>query len=61
MFSSFVIALVAGSGIGFWIYGKFQRSSGGNSRNSAIASAVVAILITVAGTITLDYVFKRFK
>lgn len=61
MASSFVIALIVGGGIGFWIYNKFQRSSGGNSKNSAIASVVVAILITVVGTIVLDMVFKKLK
>lgn len=61
MFSDFVIALVAGAGIGFWVYPKFQKSNGGNSKNSAIGSVVVAILIIIAGTIILDYVFHRFK
>ncbi len=61
MASSIVISLIAGCGIAIWTYGKFQRSSGGNSKNSAIASLIVALLITVIGSIVLDYVFHRFK
>jgi Co/Zn/Cd efflux system component len=52
-FSNFVIALVVGGGVGFWLFNKFQHSNGGNSKNSAIGSAVVAIFITIAGTIIL--------
>ncbi len=60
MASGFVISLLVGCGSGFWMFQRFQRSSGGNKKNSAIASVVVAILITVVGTIVLDMVFKKF-
>ena len=61
MVNSFLISFIVGAGIGVWVYNKFQRSSGGNSRNSAIASAIVAILITIAGTIVLDMFIKKHK
>lgn len=61
MFSNFVIGLVAGCGIGFWMYSKFQRSSGGNTKNSAIAAAITAVTLTIVITIILQFVFKHTK
>jgi len=59
MVGNFVIALIVGGGVGFWIYYKFQKSSGGNTRNSAIASVIIAILIAIFGTFVLDMIIKK--
>ena len=61
MFSNFVIGLVVGLGSGFWVYNKFQKSSGGNSKNSAIAASITAVIIIIAVTIILQILFKHTK
>jgi uncharacterized membrane protein YeaQ/YmgE (transglycosylase-associated protein family) len=61
MFSNFVIGLVIGAGCGTWVYTKFQRSSGGNTKNSAIAAVITALLIAAATTIILGHVLKSHK
>lgn len=43
--STVVIALLIAVGIAAWIYSKLMRSTGGNTRDSIIVSAVLAVLI----------------
>jgi len=43
--STVVIALLIAVGIAAWIYSKLIRNTGGNTRDSLIISAVLAVLI----------------
>jgi ABC-type spermidine/putrescine transport system permease subunit II len=61
MFSNFIIALFISGGLGVWIYTKIQRSSGGNTKSSAIAATITAVILTVIITIVLQFVFKHTK
>jgi uncharacterized membrane protein YeaQ/YmgE (transglycosylase-associated protein family) len=61
MFSNFLIALLLGAGIGTWVYAKFQRSTGGNTKNSAIAAGITAVIVVIIVVIVLQFVFKHVK
>ena len=59
MLNNFFISLIAGCGIGYFIYNKFLRSSGGNKKNSAIAAAILAGLFVIIGTVLLNIFVKK--
>ncbi len=61
MASNLLIGFLVGLGAGFWIFYKFQKSSGGNSKNSAVGAAIVGVVIMIAITIILEFVFKHVK
>jgi hypothetical protein len=45
--SAFVVALMFTAGAATWIYTKFQKYSGNNTRQSVIATAVAAAFIFI--------------
>jgi hypothetical protein len=45
--SPFVVGFLVAAGAGTWIYTKFQRISGNNTQQSAIASGVAGLVIFV--------------
>jgi hypothetical protein len=61
MFSNLLIAIFLGLGTGAWIYAKFQRSSGNNTKNSAIAAGITVLIVVIVTTIILQFVFKYVK
>ncbi len=61
MASNFIIALIVGAGAAYLVYSRFLKSSGGNAKNAAIASAVIGVLVTIIGTILLDIFLKKLK
>jgi hypothetical protein len=45
--SPFIISLMFAAGAATWIFTKFQRSSGNNTRQSAIAAGISGAVILV--------------
>jgi divalent metal cation (Fe/Co/Zn/Cd) transporter len=45
--SAFVVTLMFTAGAAVWIYTKFQKYSGNNTRQSAIAAGVAALFIFI--------------
>jgi hypothetical protein len=45
--SGFIISLLIAGGASAWIYTKFQRSSGSNTKQSTIASGFIGIFIFI--------------
>jgi hypothetical protein len=43
----FVVSLMFSAGAAAWIYTKFQRSSGNNTRQSAYAAGVAGLVIFI--------------
>ena len=53
-----VISLLLAAGASTWLFTKFQKFSGGNTRQSVIASAVSAVLIFFASFVILGTFIK---
>jgi hypothetical protein len=45
--SPFLVSLMFAAGAGTWIYVKFQRYSGNNTKQSVIATAVAGLFIFI--------------
>jgi hypothetical protein len=45
--SAFWVSLMFAAGFGTWIYTKFQKYSGNNTQQSAIASVIAALFIFI--------------
>jgi hypothetical protein len=45
--SAFWVSLMFAAGSGTWIYTKFQKYSGNNTQQSAIASVIAALFIFI--------------
>lgn len=43
--SHVVIALLVALGLGAWIYNKLMRTTGGNTRDSLIVTAIAAVFV----------------
>jgi len=52
MFTNLTVGIIAGLGIGGWVYGKLSRSTGGNTQN-ALTGAVITGLITLLVIVTV--------
>lgn len=61
MFSYTVIALIIGVGSGAWLYGRFQRSTGNNTKSSVISATVSGAVIFVILWILLEILFKHLN
>jgi hypothetical protein len=53
-----VISLLLAIGGAAWLYNKFQRSSGNNTRQSAIASLISAVVIFLVVFVILGMITK---
>lgn len=51
-----VIAFLLAIGSATWVYQKFHRSTGGNTQNSLIGSAVVGVLIFAVTLLLLNMI-----
>lgn len=54
MFSNLTVGIIFGIGFSAWVYGKIQRSTGGNTKNSLIGAALCGlfaclVVVTVMG------------
>lgn len=43
--SSIIVALLASVGIATWLYTKFMRRSGGNTKNSLLVAGLLGLII----------------
>lgn len=53
-----LVSLLITVGASAWIYSKLQRYSGSNTKQSAIATAVAAVLIFVVCFFVLSIIFN---
>ncbi len=45
--SAVIIGLLAGAGIGAWVYSQGMRRTGGNTKSALIVAGVVALIVFV--------------
>ncbi|HSW78811.1 MAG TPA: hypothetical protein VLF88_02230 [Candidatus Babeliales bacterium] len=57
--SAFWVSLLFALGIGTWIFTKFQRYSGNNTKQSVIGTAVSALIIFFVSYTILRTLFKN--
>ena len=57
MFSNLFIGVIAGIGFGGWVYGKLQRSTGGNTSSSLTGATLTALLAAAVVVTVLSILF----
>jgi hypothetical protein len=50
------IAFLLAAGASTWIYSKFMRSTGGNTKNAVIAAGISGVLLFVLTLIVLGFI-----
>lgn len=56
MFSNFLIAFLVSVGATAWIYNKFMRSTGGNTKNALISAGIAGGAIFIGMLLVLMFV-----
>lgn len=56
MFSNVLIAFLVSVGATAWIYNKFMRSTGGNTKNSVVSAAVAGAAIFIFMLLALMFI-----
>lgn len=57
MFSNFTVALLAGIGLGGWIYSKVYRSTGGNNRSALTVAGASGFVLFLLVLVVLGLIF----
>lgn len=56
--SNFLVSLLAAAGAGTWIYNRFQRYTGGQTKRSLMVAAISSVLIFLVFLAVMNLVFK---
>lgn len=59
--ANWIVALLLATGAGAWIYNKLLRTTGNNTRSSAIGAVVSGLLIFVLALIILGFISNAIK
>ena len=56
MFSSFTVGILAGLGIGAWVYTKVMRSTGNRTRDALIVAASTCVGVVVLVMLLMSFI-----
>jgi hypothetical protein len=57
MFSNLTVGLLLGLGFGAWVYGKMQRQTGGDTKNSLVVAGLAALGAFLFMVMLLGFLF----